>query len=320
MEVVVRSTIAGDLAQHHGIRHQHPGAKPPGAHLQLRAFHPHGRQAPPTRPQFGKVRRRGPLARETQSHHLAPVDKFVASNRDQVVRFHPGGRHLVSCPRRQARKGPHPGVVQRPGQHLVVIAAEPAASRNRRPGPDGREPGISIVDHDGSTDHRIAVSQHVVRSIRIHQHWVSLDAVPIEPHLQGPVHQVDEIEALPLRHHRAARGVDDIEIADKSHLAVGAHRKGVAIFRPEDVVNDAHVPGTGLQSHRVPKSLVDGVVLDGENRASLGLHQEPLVGVVVDRIVQDRARPKSPRQYSHSVGENLVVTNQVGTLGYHSRM
>ncbi len=176
-------------------------------------------------------------------------------------------RVRLKCPRVRAR---HAIAARGAGQVEVVIVA--AGRRRRRP------------------------AEHVIRAVNVHELRIGRQRPGILEGREAPAYQVGPV-ALPVAEDAAAGGVEQVEVAGESVLAVIADVDPVVtVLRPDDVVAQGQVMVSAGSPHAVGVRFIDRVV---DDRRAVG----PVVGeskggvrMVVEQVVADvpgAARPRS---------------------------
>ena len=110
------------------------------------------------------------------------------------------------------------------------------------------------------------------------------DGMVVEVGFHLPVEKIDEL-LLPPHQHAGARGEVVVVVAVKPDLAVGGDVQAVAVFRPQDVIEQGDAGGTADHPHAIAGRGVDGVVNDGHGMVVVD--QDALLGVLVEQVVVD---------------------------------
>ncbi len=157
--------------------------------------------------------------------------------------------------------------------------------------------GIDVADHHAE-----------MHEERVARQAVGVGEVGALPGGQGgPGH------VLPEAHLPVVGGVQDVVIGGETGLAVVGHGDAVAAADPDDVVAQVVVVRALLDADTVALGLVDGIVDD--LGAGAELHEDGLVQVGVDQVIDDLVIEINPGVDAHQVRINDVVEDRGAVAG-----
>ena len=264
MEVVIIAVIALDLLQQDGVRHHDLSGIVGDGDRDLRAGRPNGGQPLPGAAGLDEIIRSWILIDPTPAQQLCALPNLIMRIPGPVPTVsHPGGRHAIGRPGRQARKGPTRGVFAGTGIAVTILPVV-TGRVDSQPNRLFIKHGIRIILGDWGIDVQVVTpSQQVVHPVRVQQQRVPCDTVLIHKRGILPSDQVGPSDILPPADLPGTSCVEEIPVAVEVVLAVRGHRDSVCAVDPQDVVADTQCRGLILDHNPVSLLLIDGVVQHG---------------------------------------------------------